>query len=70
MNEDKPYEKRIEPFNFMLIGSGKTGVILCLPYDKDITRFNINHSLITNQAILFDNLPLPSGEYLHTLEEI
>jgi len=37
MNSNKPYEKQIKPFNFMLIGSEKNSVIPFLPFDKDIT---------------------------------
>jgi hypothetical protein len=34
MNENKPYEKQIKPFNFLLVGSEKDGVIPSLPYKK------------------------------------
>ena len=33
----KAYKKKIKPFNFMLTGSEKKGIIPCLPYDKNIT---------------------------------
>jgi hypothetical protein len=33
---NKPYKKQIKPFNFMLIGLEKNGIIPCLPYDKNI----------------------------------
>ncbi|MGC9124427.1 MAG: hypothetical protein ACP5IB_10240, partial [Thermoplasmata archaeon] len=36
MNHNKPFEKQIQPFNFMLIGSEKNDVIPCLPFTKDI----------------------------------
>jgi hypothetical protein len=37
MNDNKPYMKQIKPFNFMLIGSEKYGIICCLPFNKDIS---------------------------------
>jgi len=36
MNANKPFNKKIKPFNFMLIGPEKNDVIPCLPFDKDI----------------------------------
>jgi hypothetical protein len=36
INENKPFNKKIKPFNFMLIGSEKNDVILCLPFNKDV----------------------------------
>ena len=37
MNANKPFNKKIKPFNFMCIGPEKNGIIPCLPHDKDIT---------------------------------
>ncbi len=37
MNKNKPMNKQIKPFNFMLIGSEVNNVIPCLPYSKDLS---------------------------------
>jgi hypothetical protein len=70
MNSNKPYEKQIKPFNFMLIGSEKNGIIPCLPYDKDIKRIQYKPFIDYKSNTSSDNLPLPSSKYWHTLEDV
>jgi len=70
MNSNKPYEKQIKPFNFMLIGSEKNGVIPCLPYDKDIRGIQYKPFIDYKSDTTSSNLPLPSYEYWHTLEDV
>jgi len=70
MNSNKPYEKQIKPFNFMLIGQEKYGVIPCLPYDKDITGIRYRPFIDYKLDTTSDKLPAPTYEYWYTLEEI
>jgi len=70
MNSNKPYEKQIKPFNFMLIGSEKNGVIPCLPYDKDLRGIQYKPFIDYKTDTPSSNLPLPSYEYWHTLQDV
>ena len=70
MNANKPFNKKIKPFNFMLIGSEKNGIIPCLPYDKDITGIQYKPFGDYKSDTTFDKLPLPSQVYWHTLDDI
>jgi hypothetical protein len=70
MNENKPFNKKIKPFNFMLIGSEKNGIIPCLPYDKDIIGIQYKPFIDYKTDTPSSNLPLSSGEYWHTLEDV
>ena len=63
MNENKPFNKKIKPFNFMHIGSEKNGVIPCLPYDKDTSRIQDKPFIDYKTDTPSSNLPLPSYEY-------
>jgi hypothetical protein len=54
----------------MLIGSEKNGVIPCLPYDKDIRGIQYKPFIDYKSNTSSDSLPLPSGEYWHTLEDV
>jgi len=66
MNSNKLYEKQIKPFNFMLIGSEKNGVIPSLPYDKDITGIQYKPFVDYKSDTVSDKLPLPSQAYWYT----
>ena len=70
MDADKPFNNKIKPFNFMLIGSEKNGIIPCLPYDKDITGIQYKPFVDYKTDIASDKLPLPSDAYWHTLEDV
>ena len=70
MNSDKGIEKQIKPFNFMLIGSEKNGIIPCLPFQKDLTDIQYERFIDYKTDTESDKLPLPSKEYWHTLEDI
>jgi len=70
MNANKPFNKKIKPFNFMLIGSEKNGIIPCLPYDKDITGIQYKPFVDYKTDTASDKLPLPSDAYWHTLEDV
>ncbi|PSN99018.1 hypothetical protein B9Q05_12210 [Candidatus Marsarchaeota G2 archaeon ECH_B_1] len=70
MNSNKPYEKQIKPFNFMLIGSEKNRVIPCLPYDKDLRGIQYKPFIDYKTDTPSSNLPLPSYEYWHTLQDV
>jgi len=70
MNANKPFNKKIKPFNFMLIGPEKNGVIPCLPYDKDTSLIQYKPFIDYKSDTTSDKLPLPSYEYWHTLEDV
>jgi len=63
-------ELEIKPFNFILIGSEKNGIIPSLPYDKDITGIQYKQFIDYKTDTLSAHLPLPSNEYWHTLEDV
>ena len=54
----------------MLIGSEKNSVIPCLPYDKDVRGIQYKPFIDYKSDTTPDNLPLPSYEYWHTLENV
>ena len=70
MNSDKPYDKQIKPFNFMLIGSEKNDVIPCLPYRKDYNGIQYEKFVDYKSNTFSDRLPLLTTEYWHTLEDV
>jgi len=70
MNSDKPYDKQIKPFNFMLIGSEKNDVIPSLPYRKDYNGLQYEKFVDYKSNTSSDRLPLPSPEYWYTLEDV
>ena len=70
MNSNKPIEKQIKPFNFMLIGSEKNDVIPCLPYRKDFNGIKYEKFVDYKSNTSSDKLQLPSTEYWHTLEDV
>jgi len=70
MNANKPFNKKIKPFNFMLIGSEKNGIIPCLPYDKDITGIQYKRFVDYKTDTASDKLPLPSQAYWYTLDDV
>jgi len=70
MNANKPFNKKIKPFNFMLIGSEKNGIIPCLPYDKDITGIKYKPFVDYKTDIASDKLPLSSDAYWLSLEDV
>jgi len=70
MNENKPFNKKIKPFNFMLIGSEKNDVIPCLPLNKDVSRIQYKPFVDYKSDTASDKLPLPSDAYWHTLEDV
>jgi len=70
MDADKPFNKKIKPFNFMRIGSEKNGIIPCLPYDKDITGIKYKPFVDYKTDTASDKLPLPSDAYWHSLEDV
>ena len=70
MNANKPFNKKIKPFNFMLIGSEKNAIIPCLPDDKDITGIQYKPFVDYKTDTASDKLPLPSDAYWHNLEDV
>ena len=70
MNSNKPIEKQIKPFNFMLIGSEINQVIPYLPFDKDISGIEYRSFIDYKSDLMSDALPLPSTTYWYTLEDV
>jgi len=70
MNENKPFNKKIKPFNFMFIGSEKNGIIPCLPYDKNPSGIQYKPFVDYKTDTASDKLPLPSQAYWYTLDDI
>jgi len=70
MNSNKPYEKQNKPFNFMLSGSEKNGIIPCLPFNKDISDIQLKPFIDYKSGIASDKLPLPTQAYWYTLDDV
>ena len=70
MNENKPFNKKIKPFNFMLIGQEKNDVIPCLPYDKNTSGIQYKPFVDYKTDAASDKFPLPSDAYWYTLDAI
>jgi len=70
MNKNKTFNKQIKPFNFMLIGSEKNGIIPCLSYNKDITGIQYKPFIDYKSDTALDKLPLPSQAYWYSLEDV
>jgi len=70
MNENRPFNKKIKPFNFMLIGQEKNDVIPCLPYDKNTSGIQYEPFIDYKTNTASDKLPLLSDAYWHSLEDV
>ena len=60
MDADKPFNKKIKPFNFMLIGSERNDVIPCLPFNKEVSEIQYKPFVDYKTDTASDKLPLPS----------
>jgi len=63
MDADKPFNKKIKPFNFMLIGQEKNDVIPCLPYDENTSGIQYKRFVDYKTDTASDELLLPSQAY-------
>jgi len=70
MNANKPFNKKIKFFNFMLIESEKNDVIPCLHFSKDISGIQYKPFIDYKSDTTSDKLPLPSDAYWYTLDDI
>jgi len=70
MNTNKLFNKKIKPFNFVLTGPEKNGVIPCLPFTKDLTGIDCEPFIDYRTNTPSSHLPLPSYAYWHSLEEV
>ncbi|MGP6220499.1 hypothetical protein [Caldiplasma sukawensis] len=70
LNKNKPIEIQIRPFNFMLIGSKKNGIIPFLPYQKDLTGIQYKKFIDYKTDTRSEKIPLPSSECWHTLNDV
>jgi len=70
MDADKPFNKKIKPFNFMLIGSERNDVIPCLPFNKEVSEIQYKPFVDYKTDTASDKLLLPSQAYWYTLDDI
>ena len=70
MNENKPIEKRIKPFNFILVGSEVNGVIPCLPYKKDVNGIQHDKFIDYRTGNSSNELLLPTTAYWKSLQDV
>ncbi len=70
MNSDKPFHKRIKPFNFILIGSQINDVIPSLPFTKDTKGIQYREFIDYRSGKSSNKLSLPSTAYWKSLEDI
>ncbi|MEM3872717.1 MAG: hypothetical protein QXE05_09180 [Nitrososphaeria archaeon] len=70
LNKNKPVNKQIKPFNFMLIGSEINGIIPCLPYTKDTNGLQYRKFIDYRTGLSSDKLSLPSTAYWKSIENI
>ena len=70
MNSDKPFHKRIKPFNFILIGSQINDVIPSLPFTKDTKGIQYREFIDYRSGKSSNKLSLPSTAYWKSLKDI
>jgi hypothetical protein len=70
MNSNKPFEKQIKSFNFMLVRSEKNSISPCLPFTRDIRGIQYKPFTDYRTNTVSDKLPLPLWEYWHTVEDV
>ena len=70
MNENKPFNKKIKPFNFMLIGSERNDVIPILTFYKEVSEIQYKPFVDYKTDKASDKLSLPSDAYWYTLDGI
>ena len=70
LNKDKPIEKRIKPFNFILVGSEVYGVIPCLPYKKDVNGIQYDKFIDYRTGKSSYDLPSPPNTYWKYLQDV
>ncbi|MEM0139959.1 MAG: hypothetical protein QXZ44_05045 [Ferroplasma sp.] len=70
LNKNKPADKQVRAFNFMLIESEINGIIPCLPYTKDTNGLQYGKFTYYRTGLASDKLPLPSKAYWESLEDV
>ncbi|MGC8483960.1 MAG: hypothetical protein ACP5OE_10000, partial [Thermodesulfobium sp.] len=70
LNKNKPFERQIKPFNFMLVGSEVNDAIPCLPYRKDVNRIKFENFVDYRTGKSSNELPLPSNYYWKSLQDV
>ncbi|MEM3290574.1 MAG: hypothetical protein QW046_03570 [Candidatus Micrarchaeaceae archaeon] len=70
MNNNKPADNQIKPFNFILIGSEISDVIPCLPYTKNISTVKYEDFIDYRSGKASGELPLPTEAYWKSLEDV
>ena len=70
LNNRKPLDRLIKPFNFMLIGSQINDVIPSLPFTKDITGIQYRDFIDYRSGKSSKDLLLPLDAYWKSLEDI
>jgi hypothetical protein len=70
MNDNRPLDKKIKPFNFMLVGSDVNGTIPSLPYRKDISEIQYSKFIDYRTGKSSHELPLPSNYYWKSIQDV
>ena len=70
MNSNKPNDKQIKPFNFILVGSEKNDVIPSLPFSKETRGIQHKEFIDYRTGKSSIELPLSSKEYWKSLEDV
>ena len=70
VNHNKPFNRQIKPFNFILVGSEKNDVIPSLPFSKDINGIQYRDFVDYRTGKSSIALPLPHREYWKSLEDV
>jgi hypothetical protein len=70
VNDKKPLDRQIKPFNFMLVGTETNDVIPSLPYTKDIDGIQYRPFIDYYTGKSSNELPLPSMAYWKSLQDV
>ena len=70
LNNNKPLNKKVKPFNFVLVGSEINKVIPCLLYTNDISGIQYRPFTDYRTGQSSNGLPLPTTGYWKSLEDV
>ena len=70
LNNNKPLNKKVKPFNFVLVGSEINKVIPCLPYTKNISGIQYRPFKDYRTGQSYNGLPLHTTEYWKSIQDV
>ena len=70
LNNNKPLDKQIKPFNFMLVGTETNGIIPSLPFTKARSGIQYRTFIDYRKGKHSNELPLPSMAYWKSLQDV